>query len=207
MNTQADDDEPLAPVVDLLRGRRSAGDRSDSVGSDPVDSDPLDSDPRDADPVDALLRDFGRATRPAGSDDELLATLSSALPNPPILLRVGIALLATAQLIVVLPWLVDIDPFGLLGDSTGSHLARDGALGLAVAVAAFLTAWRPRWAVPSFLIASVVLIAQTTAGLIDSADSTGANELIHLPSVALACLIGLSSIRLGDLRPRQRASN
>ncbi len=186
MTGWADDDEQLAPVVDLLGGRRSAGGTPDAV--------------------DALLRDFRDESSPTGSDDELLTELTSALPNPPRWLRAGVAVLAVAQLVVVLPWLVDSDPFDLLGDSTGSHLARDGALGLAVAVAALLTAWRPRWAVPSFLIASVALIAQTTAGLIDSADSTGANELIHLPSVALACLIGLSSIRLTQLVPRHRST-
>ncbi|MEZ5376135.1 MAG: hypothetical protein R2733_06425 [Acidimicrobiales bacterium] len=180
MTLPGDDDE-LAPIVELRRVHD--------------------------DPTDELLEALAGRHRIEGADaDDLLASLTNALPNPPLALRIGIAVLATAQLVVVLPWLVDADPFGLLGDSSDGHLTRDGALGLAVAVAALLTAWRPRWALPSFLIASAALIAQTAAGIIDSSPSPGANELIHLPSIALACLTGLAGIRLRHLGPTRQPS-
>lgn len=142
-------------------------------------------------------------TKEATDHGELIDRLSHALPQPPPLLRSIVAALATAQLLLVLPWLIAEDPFGLLGDSNGSHLTRDGALGLAVAVAALLTAWRPRYALPSFILASAALIAQTITGLVEHADIAGVNEFIHLPSVALACLTGLCGIRLTDLKPRR----
>ena len=41
------------------------------------------------------------------------------------------------------------------------------ALGLAVAAAGLLAGWRPRYAVPCFVIGSVALVAQTVAGLFD----------------------------------------
>ena len=175
------------------------------------------------DPVLARLRDLGEPAgrRPQGrghddditvghdADDDgaspLLDRLGSALPEPHPALRVLVAVLAVAQLAVVLPWLVDHDPFGLLSTSTASHLARDGTVGLAVAAAALLTAWRPRWALPCFLLASVALVAQTLAAVFDSSiTSGGGSELVHVPTVALTCLIGLSGIRLTPLGPGAR---
>jgi hypothetical protein len=137
-------------------------------------------------------------------DDAFLAALSSALPSPTKALRALIVTLALAQLVLVLPWLVDRDPFGLLETSSPAHLARDGALGLVVAVAALLAAWRPRWAIPCFAIGSVTLVAQTLAGLIDNdpGGSTG-RELVHVPSIALTFLVALSAIRLTALGPRR----
>ncbi len=147
--------------------------------------------------------DAPAATSP-DDDDAFLADLSDALPSPATALRALIVVLALAQLVLVLPWLVDRDPFGLLGTSSPAHLARDGALGLVVAVAALLAAWRPRWAIPCFAIGSVTLVAQTLAGLIDN--DTGAStgrELVHVPSIALTFLVALSAIRLTALGPRR----
>lgn len=98
-----------------------------------------------------------------------------------------VAALAVLQLLAVLPWLVGRDPLGLLGDSNSAHLTRDGSLGLAVAAAALLSAWRPHWARPSFAIASVAVVAQAAAGALDASVATGGNELIHPPSVASPC--------------------
>lgn len=158
-----------------------------------------------ADPLFSRLRELGG---PAGSDEggdpaePLLDQLGAALPGPNPIIRGLVAVLAVAQLAVVLPWLVDADPFGLLGSSTSSHLTRDGALGLAVAVAGLMAAWRPRWAVPCFLLGSAALVAQAVAGLFDSASAgSGGTELVHVPSVILTCLIGLSGIRLTPLGP------
>lgn len=165
-----------------------------------------------ADPVFARLRELGQPDRPGDGDGEaqdpaepLLSQLGDALPGPNPVVRVLVAVLAVAQLAVVLPWLVDADPFGLLGGSTSSHLTRDGALGLVVAVAGLMAAWRPRWAVPCFLLGSAALVAQALAGLFDSASAGGGGtELVHVPSVILTCLIGLSGIRLTPLGPDAR---
>lgn len=161
-----------------------------------------------ADPLLARLRTLGE---PDGADDTddpaepLLGQLGAALPEPNPVVRGLVAVLSVLQLAVVLPWLVDADPFGLLGSSTASHLTRDGALGLAVAVAGLLAAWRPRWAVPCFLLGSAALVAQALAGLFDSTSAgSGGTELVHVPSVILTCLIGLSGIRLTPLGPGSR---
>lgn len=162
-----------------------------------------------ADPLLARLRALGE---PGEADDTgedpaepLLGQLGAALPEPNPLLRGLVAVLSVVQLAVVLPWLVDADPFGLLGSSTSSHLTRDGALGLAVAVAGIMAAWRPRWAMPCFLLGSAALVAQALAGLFDSTSAgSGGTELVHVPSVILTCLIGLSGIRLSPLGPADR---
>lgn len=163
----------------------------------------------DGDPLLARLRALGE---PDGVEDDiddpaepLLGQLGAALPGPNPLIRGLVAVLSVLQLAVVLPWLVDADPFGLLGSSTASHLTRDGALGLAVVVAGLMAAWRPRWAMPCFLLGSAALVAQAVAGLFDSTSAgSGGTELVHVPSVILTCLIGLSGIRLTPLGPGSR---
>lgn len=160
------------------------------------------------DPLFARLRDLGEPDRSSDDDDPaepLLDQLEAALPGSNPLVRGLVAVLAVVQMAVVLPWLVDADPFGLLGGSTSSHLTRDGALGLAVAVAGLMAAGRPRWATPCFLLGSAALVAQALAGLFDSASAGGGGtELVHVPSVILTCLIGLSGIRLTPLGPGSR---
>lgn len=161
-----------------------------------------------ADPLFARLQALDEPDGADGTDDPaepLLGQLGAALPGPNPLVRALVAVLSVLQLAVVLPWLVDADPFGLLGSSTASHLTRDGALGLAVAVAGLLAAWRPRWAVPCFLLGSAALVGQALAGLFDSTSAgSGGTELVHVPSVILTCLIGLSGIRLTPLGPGSR---
>lgn len=161
-----------------------------------------------ADHLLARLRALGEPDGADETDDgaePLLGRLGDALPGPNPLIRGLVAVLSVLQLAVVVPWLVDADPFGLLGRSTASHLTRDGALGLAVAVAGLMAAWRPRWAVPCFLLGSATLVAQALAGLFDSTSAgSGGTELVHVPSVILTCLIGLSGIRLTPLGPGPR---
>ena len=155
-------------------------------------------------PVVELRTDDDIADTGARDADAFLATLGPALPQPAMALRAAIATIGAAQMVLVAPWLVDRDPLGLLGDSSPAHLARDGALGLVVAVAALLVAWRPRWALPCFAITSVTLVAQTVAGFVDSdaMDNTGV-ELVHIPSIVLTALIALCAIRLPSLGPRR----
>ena len=188
-----DDGEHVADVVDL----------GAAAGKPGID--------RGAD-VDRFLL---AASEQAGSDsgahvggdlDHLLGRLDDALPSPPPAFRGIVAALALGQLIVVLPWLVGRDPLGLLGDSTNAHLTRDGALGLVVAAVGLMASWRPHWARPSFLVASIAVVAQAAAGAIDGDIAAGGGELIHVPSVALALMTGALAIRLTPL-PRQHRSS
>lgn len=180
MNPSPDPDpEQLAKIFDLPVG----------------ESDPL---------VDRFLAEAAVPAEDAAGAERALQELGQALPTPSLALRVSVAVVAVAQLLVVLPWLLGRDPVGLLGDSTGAHLTRDGSLGLVVAVAALLAAWRPHWSRPSFAVGSVAVVAQAAASTLDDTVATGGNELIHLPSVALVCLTGALAINLTDLAPRKR---
>lgn len=159
---------------------------------------------------DDLVDDFlHKAGLPSSTDDETVADtlerLDEALPSPAPALRVLVAVLAVIQFAAVIPWLIGADPFVLLGNSTSAHRTRDGALGLAVAAAGLLAAWRPHWARPSFALASIAVIAQTAAGVFDTAIIAGSNELIHLPSIVLTCLTGALAIRLSSLAPKRHA--
>lgn len=150
--------------------------------------------------LDRDLGELGRRLR--REEPEANPRLGALLPRPPLWFRVMVAVLALAQTVVVIPWFVGSDPWGLLEGSGADHLTRDGAIGLVVSVAAVLAAWRPHWAMPSFAVASIAVIAQTVATVAeDSSDGLGAGEFIHLPSVVLTCLIGASGIRLRALGP------
>jgi hypothetical protein len=140
------------------------------------------------------------------ASDELLERLLRDLPRPARWLMAGTAVLAGVQLVIVLPWLVGSDPWDLLSDSSAAHTTRDGSLGLVIAAAALLTVWRARWALPCFLVASLALVAQAVAGLVDTGSvmSDATAEIIHLPSVVLTCLIGLAAVPLTALGPRRR---
>lgn len=131
------------------------------------------------------------------------AQIFDAIPTPPLALRIALGTLGAVQLVITLPWLIDADPFGLLGSGTSSaHTSRDGAFGLVVAAAALLTAWRPRWALPAFLIGAVAVVSQAIAGLLDdSIIEVGANEVVHFLSILLTVLTGLAAVRLRPLGP------
>ena len=179
MTTADEHDDDIAPVIEL--------------GGQSIE-----------DPVDNLLRGVAEELADSGDADVTLSRLHAALPGPSDPLRLAVLLIGVAQLVVVAPWLVDADPFGLLGSSPAAHLTRDGALGLVVAVAAILTAWRPRWALPCFVTASVGLVAQGLAGTIDDTIvESGGSEFVHVPSIILTVMIGLSTIRLTAMGPRR----
>lgn len=145
-----------------------------------------------------------------GSDpvaERLLVQLRPALASPSRWVLVPLVVLAAVQVVIVVPWLVGRDPWRLLGGTEAGHVTRDGALGLVIAAAALIVAWRPRWALPSFTLASLVLIVQAVVGAFDVADGVSgamANELIHVPSVILTCLIGLAATPLRSLGPTHR---
>jgi len=145
------------------------------------------------------------ARRPVAPAEAALQRLGAALPGPPLALRVAVAVLSVVQAVMVIPWIVGRDPWNLLDTMTEEHLTRDGALGLAVAAAGVLTVWRWRWAVPCFAIASVATIAQAVAAAVDDDLAGGAStELVHIPSVVLTCLIGVSNLRLRPLGGTRR---
>jgi hypothetical protein len=182
---QPDDDDPeyLADVVDLHQ-----------PGADDL--------------VDDYLQKAGLPREPHEETvADTLGRLDEAIPTPAPTMRIAVAVLAMIQFAVAVPWLVGADPLVLLGNSTSAHRTRDGALGLAVAAAGLLAAWRPHWAKPSFALASFAVIAQTAAGVLDTAIIAGSNELIHLPSIALTCLTGALAIRLSTLAPRRHGES
>jgi hypothetical protein len=140
------------------------------------------------------------ARRPVDPAEVALQRLGAALPGPPLVLRVAVAVLSVVQAVMVIPWIVGRDPWNLLDTMTEEHLTRDGALGLAVAAAGVLTVWRWRWAVPCFAIAAVATIAQAVAAAFDDDLAGGAStELVHIPSVVLTCLIGVMNLKLRPL--------
>jgi hypothetical protein len=153
--------------------------------------------------IDAELARLREQIRTAEEPDS--RELSTLVPLPPLWLRILIAGLGLIQTAIVVPWFLGADPLGLLDPNDAAHLTRDGAIGLIISASALLAAWRSRWAVPAFVLASVAVIAQTVATLIERSEvSRGAGELVHLPSVLLTCLIGLSGIRLRPLGPGSR---
>ena len=152
------------------------------------------------------MTDVGPGHDPAA--EQLLVRLRHDLPRPSRWLLSVVTVLALVQLVVVLPWLIGRDPWGLLPSSSTGHLTRDGGLGLVVAVAGLLAVWRPRWALPMFVLASLALVAQAVAGLFDSTangvdggTALPAAKLIHIPSMVLTCLIGLMAVPLHPLGP------
>ncbi len=137
--------------------------------------------------------------------DEVLIRLRHALPKPSRWIVGPMLVLSLIQATVVLPWLVGRDPWQLLSSTTDGHITRDGALGLVVAVAGLLVAWRSRWALPAFLMATLAVVAQAATGVFDAAEADPgpslAGELVHIPSILIACLIGLVAVPFRGLAP------
>lgn len=156
--------------------------------------------------------DRGRAGRADNVADDLLERLGQALPRPSKWVVGPLLVLALIQAVVVLPWLIGRDPWQLLPSTTDGHITRDGALGLVVAMAGLLTAWRPRWALPAFLLAILAVVAQAMTGLLDAAETdagTGpslAGELVHIPSILITCLIGLAAVPFRAFGPGGRSA-
>ena len=127
-------------------------------------------------------------------------------------LRMLLAVVAGGQLLVSIPWLFGVNPLGDIGEHVDvSHLTRDGALGLATAIAGLLTAWRPRYAVPAVAVSAVALLAQFAMALVDDHAHrvNMAFEGIHLVTVAVTALVAIhgkqAQIHAADEPRRLRA--
>jgi len=108
-------------------------------------------------------------------------------------LRVVLAVVATAQLVVALPWLFGVSL--VPGDVAVAHLTRDGALGLAIGVLGLLVVWRPRYAVVALMVGCVVFLVQSTTMVFDEQGNSVslAFEITHLLVFANLALIGILS--------------
>lgn len=129
-----------------------------------------------------------------GAADRVLEALRRHRPSPSLVLRVVLALVATAQLVIAIPWLFgsSLIPHQ---DVATAHLTRDGAFGLAIAVLGLVVVWRPRYAVTALLVGLVVFVAQSATSLFDeqSQSVTVGFELTHLLVFAVLGLVGVVS--------------
>lgn len=99
---------------------------------------------------------------------------------------VGLLIVALFQLVLAIPWVFGAS---LLPHEhvAASHLTRDGALGLVIAAAGLVTAWRPRYAYSMVVIGVVVLALQIVGGVVDERENlvSATFELAHLPVVVI----------------------
>jgi hypothetical protein len=148
-----------------------------------------------------------RAIYDTGGDEELLRRFDRSSLQPAAWLRIGLAVIASVQLVLAAPWLfghnIIPDP-----DVTVAHLTRDGALGLVIAGLGLLTAWRPRYVHSTLFVGVLVLILQVISGLTDhdATAASGSFELIHL---LVLLIVGAMFAVAIDVRrratPRRRA--
>jgi hypothetical protein len=154
--------------------------------------------------------DGGRGDEPVGDDraDQVLERLATVIPGPPPWLRIVLAGVAGALLMLSLPWLVGADPLRLLGQATTAHLTRDGALGLAIATAGLLTAWRPRYSVAAAMVCAAALVAQLGTALIDEhyRRVSIVVETTHAITIVVTALVAYSSRPARPIMPRPSGS-
>ncbi len=124
----------------------------------------------------------------------VLASLARARSSSSLVLRLGLVVLAVAQVVVASPWLFGAS---IVPDQhvAVAHLTRDGALGLIIAALALLVAWRPRYALSATLIGSIVFVTQFAAGFVDNQDRyvNPTFELTHLLVLAILALLAFAT--------------
>lgn len=127
--------------------------------------------------------------------DRILDRMTPVRLGPPRWLRLLLAVVAAAQVVIAIPWLVGADPAGLLGEADASHMTRDGAFGLAIGLAGLVTAWRHRYAIAAGILSVSILAVQFGTGLIDGhADRVRMwVEVSHLPMTLITALILLAA--------------
>lgn len=123
--------------------------------------------------------------------------LDGLTPNHPVssrIIRVVLAVIAAAQLVVAIPWLVGAS---IVPDAqvAVAHLTRDGALGVAVGVLGLVVVWRPRYAVGALMVGCVIFVVQSLTMVFDEqANSVSLLfEITHLLVFAILGLIGILS--------------
>ena len=99
--------------------------------------------------------------------DRVLERTAPLRLGPPPIVRGALALVAGTQLVLAGPWLVGTDPLGSLGAAEVSHMTRDGAFGVAIALAGLIAAWRHRHAIAAAIVATALVAAQFVTGVID----------------------------------------
>ncbi len=103
-----------------------------------------------------------------------------------------LCLLALMQGALSIPWAFGRNPIGtVLGDVAPQHLTRDGTLGVLIAVAGVVTAWRPRYAFAMLGVCAAIVILQLGAGAVDEHTSAVALhfELVHVLAIGIAGFI------------------
>lgn len=155
--------------------------------------------------VDLLREDVGVVDngRDEGRRDDretsaVLEQLATVRPYSGMRWRVALGLLALVQGLVSLPWVFGFNPLGsVLGRPENAHLTRDGTLGVLIAVAGIVTAWRPRHAYVMLLVSGAIIALQFSGGIVDRTDDHVALhfEAVHIVALVIALLIGVSAFR------------
>lgn len=144
-------------------------------------------------------------------DDEhdtaaVLEQLATVRPYSGMSWRIILGVLAGVQGIVSLPWVFGFNPLGsVLGHAENAHLTRDGTLGVLIAVAGIVTAWRPRHAYVMLLVSGAIVAIQFGGGIVDRTDDHVAwhFEAVHLVALVIAVLIAVSAFRRRNPTPLQ----
>ncbi len=140
----------------------------------------------------ATCPDCASALDDPGAAERALAALGSIRPAPAPVLRAALAGLSAGQLALAALWLFGASPIG--DHVEASHLTRDGALGLAIATAGAVAAWRPRYAVACLAMSMTAVVAQVAAIVVDEHAHRVyfAHELVHAVVLVIIALVALS---------------
>jgi hypothetical protein len=133
---------------------------------------------------------------------EVLGQLAAIRQQNGFQTRIPLAVLALVQAIFSVPWAFGMNPFGaMLGHAGSEHLARDGTLGILIAVVGAVTAWRTRYAFAMLAVCATIVFMQLAGGIIDEHRRAVEFdfEAVHIVAVLIAGLIGFIAFR----RPRK----
>jgi hypothetical protein len=141
----------------------------------------------------------GRNSQPS---PEVLRQLAAIRVQNGFQTRILLAVLVVVQAIFSVPWAFGMNPFGaMLGHAGSEHLARDGTLGILIAVVGAVTAWRTRYAFAMLAVCATIVLMQLAGGIIDEHHRTvGFDfEAVHIVALLIAGLIAFIAFR----RPRK----
>jgi hypothetical protein len=149
--------------------------------------------------VDAMLSTL--TTGHSDAAERVHAQLSMKRPRWSVAVVALLGMCSALQAVIALPWLVGANPFrNVLGVASNEHLTRDGALGVMVAVAGFVVAWRPRYAFAMLALVAAATGMQILGGVVDAPESYThvPFEFIHLLALVIALLIVFVAVRRDD---------